>query len=127
MLIISLTKIIVIVVFIKMLMNACDYEQAMKGYADHNLSGFARDHKRTIASLIKEEIKEEGKVEKISIRGSVKIGENHFHEASIEKRYINILYARILYFLGAVRKEVSFTKNICGTILVITATVFVFK
>ena len=127
MLIISLTKIIVIVVFIKMLMNACDYEQAMKGYADNNLSGFARDHKRTIASLIKEEIKEEGKVEKISIRGSVKIGENHFHEASIEKRYINILYARIFSFFGAVRKEVSFTKNVCGITLIITATIFVFK
>jgi len=111
----------------KIFMNACDYEQAMRGCANNNLSGIVRDHKGTIAFSVNENLSKGEKVEKVSIRGSVKIGENHFHEASIEKRYINVVYAFILSFLGAVRKEVSITRNICGITLIITATVFVFK
>jgi len=127
MLIISLTKFIVVVIFMKMFMNACDYEQAMKGCANNNLSGLVRDHKRTIAFSLKENIKEGEKVEKVSIKGSVKIGENHFHEAFIEKRYVNVVRSSVLSLLGITRREVSLTKNICGITLVITATVFVFK
>jgi len=108
----------------KISMDTFDYEQ---GCADDNLLGLVRDHKRTIASSFEEVIGKGKKVEKVSIRGFVKIDNVHLHEASFERNYINGFHAFVLSFFGAVRKEVSFTKNVCGTILVITATVLSFN
>lgn len=124
MLIISLTKFIAVVLFMKIFMDIFDYEQ---GCANNNLSGFVRDHKRTIAFPIKESAGKKGKVGKVSIRGFVKIDDVRLHEASFEKSYVNAFYEFILILFGAVRKEFSFTREICGTTLVITATIFVFK
>ena len=106
------------------MMDAFDYEQ---GCANNNLLGFVRDHKRTIAFPLEESVGKKGKVEKISIRGFVRMDKNHLHEASFERSYINVFHVFVLSLLGAVRREVSFTKEICGTTLVVTATIIVFK
>jgi len=116
----SLTKHMIVVLFIEILMDLCLLEKAQKSVADNNLSSLVKENKEQIASSARKKLKEGERVEKVSIEASVKIGENHFHDATVEIRKISVLRKVYLSSKGAIYREVSFREPVCGVTLFIT-------
>lgn len=106
-------------------MDECDLEDVKCRVANNHLSFLLREHKGTITISALSRLSRNEKVEKVLIETpAIEICENCSHGAKVERMIMNPFRRFYLFLKGYVRKEISFRETVCGTVLIITMTVF---